>query len=495
MSLDAIDHVKWIPDWGKNRIYSMIENRPDWCISRQRTWGVPITVFLHKETGEMHPDTASLFEKIAKRVEKEGIEAWFAIDAHALLGEEAAHYSQCTDVLDVWFDSGVSHECVLRKRPELGFPADLYLEGSDQHRGWFHSALLTSMAMNNVPPYKAVLTHGYVIDIQGRKMSKSLGNVIAPVAIIQSLGADVLRLWAASIDYRSDIFVSDEILHRASDTYRRLRNTARFLLANLDGFDPKKHLVSPDKMLALDRFIVDKARLLQKEIIDAYETYQFHLIYQKVHQFCSIDLGSFYLDIIKDRQYTMKTNSVARRSTQTAMFHIIEALVRWLAPILSFTAEEIWQYIPGERNESVFLNTWYTELFALDENAVMNYAYWEKIRELRDRANIFIENVRNKGDIGSSLEAEVEVFCDEETKKQLDLLEDELRFVLITSSAKVHANHSGESHFKIHSLRSLQKCERCWHRRQDVGQNPKFPTLCLRCVENVSGIGEVRKYA
>ncbi len=490
-ALAAIDRVNWIPDWGRNRIYSMIENRPDWCISRQRTWGVPIAVFLHKETGEMHPDTISLMESVAKKVEKSGIEAWFSLNPSEILGKDADQYSMCQDVLDVWFDSGVTHAAVLKERPELGFPADIYLEGSDQHRGWFHSSLLTSIAMNHAEPYKAVLTHGYVIDIEGRKMSKSLGNVIAPETIIQSKGADILRLWAASIDYRGDIFISDEILERAADTYRRLRNTARFLLANLSGFDPKKDLVPSNQMLSLDRFIVDKARVLQKEIIEAYDNYQFHQIYQKIHQFCSLDLGSFYLDIIKDRQYTTKSDSLARRSTQTAMFHIIEALVRWLAPITTFTAEEIWQFIPGERNESVFLNTWYENLVELND-PVMNADFWEKIRKIRDDVNKVIEEKRNGGEIGSSLEANVKISCDADTKKLLDLLGDELRFVFITSGASVTVGNEG---IQVSSVRELQKCERCWHRVEDVGSKPGFPTLCGRCIININGEGEIRKYA
>jgi isoleucyl-tRNA synthetase len=493
-ALASIDRAEWIPDWGRNRIYSMIENRPDWCISRQRTWGVPIAVFLHKETGEMHPQTVALMEEVAKKIAKEGIEGWFSCDIAEFLGNDASLYKKCEDVLDVWFDSGVTHECVLRKRPELGFPADLYLEGSDQHRGWFHSSLLTSVAMNGVAPYKAVLTHGYVIDIEGRKMSKSIGNVIAPETIMQSMGADILRLWAASIDYRGDIFISDEILNRAADTYRRIRNTARFLLANLHGFTPEKDMVSADNMLALDAFIVDKAHRLQQEIIEAYDQYQFHQIYQKIHQFCSIDLGSFYLDIIKDRQYTTKENSLARRSTQTAMFHIVEALVRWLAPILSFTAEEIWHFIPGTRNESVFLNAWYEDLTALSQDNVMNAAFWEKIREIRNDVNKHIEEKRNEGVIGSSLEAEVLIECQLEKKKLLDLLGDELRFVFISS--KVIVKESSEEKISISSLKKFAKCERCWHRCEDVGRNPGFPTLCLRCVTNIEdGAGEVRKYA
>ncbi len=505
-TLEAIKQVEWIPEWGENRIAAMIANRPDWCISRQRTWGVPITLFLHKETGEMHPDSVALMLDAAKRIEKEGVEAWFNLDEKELLSsEDAKEYRKCHDILDVWFESGVSHECVLQMRSELRFPADLYLEGSDQHRGWFHSALLTSVAMNDEAPYKAVLTHGYVIDVEGRKMSKSLGNVIAPETIIKSFGADVMRLWAASIDYSGDIFISDESLTRISETYRRLRNTSRFLLANLAGFDPAKHLVPSEKMLALDRWAVNKARLVQQEIIQAYDTYQFHLIYQKIHQFCSVDMGSFYLDIIKDRQYTTQEDSLARRSTQTALFHIIEALVRWLAPILSFTAEEIWQHIPGKRNESVFLNTWYTGLAVLQDDAVMNSEYWEKLRLVRDAVNKELENQRAAGKLGAPLEGAANLYCDAELKTQLDKLENELRFVLITSSAKVHLANSHLSDdvvatevpglwVKVTSV-SDAKCERCWHRRADIGANPLHPTLCVRCVENVDGKGEERRYA
>lgn len=504
MALAAIEQVKWIPDWGQSRIFSMVENRPDWCISRQRVWGVPIPLFLHKETDEPHPNSIALMEKVAKLVEQKGIDAWFALDPKELLGKEAEHYRKSSDTLDVWFDSGVTHNCVLRERPELHFPADLYLEGSDQHRGWFQSSLLTSMAISGKKPYKTVLTHGYVIDIEGRKMSKSLGNVIQPDKIIQSLGADVMRLWVASIDYRAEINVSDEILTRTSETYRRLRNTARFLLANLDGFDPAKDLVKPEKMLALDRWAVDKARLIQDDIIKAYDTYQFHIIYQRIHHFCTVDLGSFYLDIIKDRQYTTKTDSLARRSAQTALFHIAEALVRWMAPILSFTAEEIWQYLPGKRNESVFLNTWYTDLPALSENTLMNQNYWEQVRQVRDAVNKELEVQRNAGKLGAPLEADVNLYCEPFLKKELDALENELRFVLITSGAEVQLANSHLKDLATTDVPGLwlkvtpldyPKCERCWHRRADVGKNPAYPTICGRCVENIDGKGEVRRFA
>lgn len=503
-TLQAIKQVRWVPEWGENRIYSMVENRPDWCISRQRKWGTPITLFLDKETDEPHPKSLELLEQVAKKVEKEGIDAWFNLDPKELLGADAEKYKKSQDILDVWFDSGVSHECVLKQNDTLKFPADLYLEGSDQHRGWFNSSLLTSMAMNDCAPYKMVLTHGYVIDVEGQKMSKSLGNVIAPEKVIQSLGADVLRLWAASIDYRNDINVSDEILKRNSETYRRLRNTARFLLANLNGFDPVLHKVSFNEMLALDRWAVDMTRRFQQEIIKAYESYQFHVIYQKIHHFCTVELGSFYLDIIKDRQYTTQANSLARRSAQTAMFHMIEALVRWMAPILSFTAEEIWQYIPGQRNESVFLNTWYEDLPVLADSDVFNAEYWGKLRLVRDAVYKELENLRNEGYLGSGLEANVQLYAESELKTQLDKIQNELRFVLITSGAETHLMNSHIANVKNTDVPGLwlkvtpvtySKCERCWHRRADVGKDSKHATLCGRCIENVDGKGEVRLYA
>lgn len=505
MALEAINRVEWIPDWAKQRITTMIENRPDWCISRQRTWGVPLVLFIHKETGELHPDTLELMEKVATQVEQEGIEAWYSLDATTLLGDDAANYKKSQDVLDVWFDSGVSHECVLKTRPELSFPADIILEGSDQHRGWFQSSLLTSVAMNGKESYKEVLTHGFVVDGQGRKMSKSLGNVIAPEEVIKSLGADILRLWVGSIDYRTEISASKEILSRMSEAYRRIRNTVRFLLANLHDFDPKLHLVAPQNMLALDRWAVDRTRIIQEEIKTAFNTYQFYLAIQKLHNFCISDLGSFYLDIIKDRQYTMAKESRGRRSAQTALFHIAQAVVRWMAPIMSFTAEEIWQHLLGKSTESVFLTTWYEDLAPLESDELMlNQAYWEKIRAVRDAVNKEIENQRNAGRLGSALEAEVYLYCGPHAKQQLDALGDELRFVLITSSSKVIAEHSGPANAVVTDVPGLAlkieptvqpKCDRCWHRRSDVDANPDYPGLCARCVENVAGTGEVRNYA
>lgn len=503
-SLKAVNRVEWIPDWGKSRIAGMIEGRPDWCVSRQRTWGVPLSLFIHKETGELHPNIVELMEKVAERVEKEGIEAWYTLDAKEILGKDAEQYQKSSDVLDVWFDSGVAHECVAKHRTELAFPADVFLEGSDQHRGWFQSSLLSSVAMNGMEPYKEVLTHGFTVDAEGRKMSKSIGNVIAPDEVVQSLGADVLRLWVASVDYRNEMTVSNEILTRTSDTYRRIRNTARFFLANLHDFDPEKHLVPNDKLLALDKWAVDTARLVQNDILLSYDAYQFHTIVQKLHNFCVNDMGGFYLDVIKDRQYTMAKESIGRRSAQTALYHIAHAFVRWIAPILSFTAEEIWQYLPGKKEESVFLSQWYEDLVILSPDVDMNQAYWEKMRVIRDAVNKEIEALRAANKLGSALEAEVHLYCGAEIKKLLDKLEGELRFVLITSQATVTPEHAGPLDVVVTEVPGLalkvmatthEKCARCWHRREDVNANKDYPGLCGRCVENVAGSGERRLFA
>ncbi len=503
-ALNEVKRVAWIPEWGQARIESMMEGRPDWCISRQRTWGVPITFFVHKETGQLHPRTAELIEQVAQRIEQQGIEAWFELEAAELLGAEAGFYEKMTDTLDVWFDSGVTHACVLDKREQLTFPADLYLEGSDQHRGWFQSSLLASVAMNEVAPYKAVLTHGFTVDADGKKMSKSKGNVVAPQSVMKDLGADVLRLWVAATDYRGEMTVSDEILRRTSDGYRRLRNTARFLLSNLDDFDPAQHLVEDKDLLALDRWVVDRAYLLQEEVKTAYETYQFQHIYQKVHHFCVIDLGGFYLDIIKDRQYTAKADGLARRSAQTAMYHVLEALTRWLAPIISYTADEIWQYLPGKRSESVFLETWYRGLVKLDDEAVLNREFWQKIMAVRAAVGKELEKSRAKGDIGSSLNAELELYCKTEFLGVLNRLSDELHFIFITSNATVMAEGNApedaiQTEIDGVKLRVVvsehEKCVRCWHQRPDVGKQVEHPELCGRCVENVAGDGEPRHYA
>lgn len=503
-ALDEVKRVAWIPEWGQARIESMMEGRPDWCISRQRTWGVPITFFVHKETGELHPRTAELIEQVAQRIEQQGIEAWFELDAAELLGDEAEHYEKMTDTLDVWFDSGVTHACVLEKREQLSFPADLYLEGSDQHRGWFQSSLLASVAMNEVAPYKAVLTHGFTVDADGKKMSKSKGNVVAPQSVMKDLGADVLRLWVAATDYRGEMTVSDEILRRTSDGYRRLRNTARFLLSNLDDFDPAKDRVDSKDLLALDRWVMDRAFALQEEVKTAYETYQFQHIYQKVHHFCVIDLGGFYLDIIKDRQYTAKADGLARRSAQTAMYHVLEALTRWLAPIISYTADEIWQYLPGERSESVFLETWYQGLVELDVDSAFNREFWQKVMAVRAAVGKELEKSRAKGDIGSSLNAELELYCNAEFFDVLKQLSNELHFIFIVSNASVIAEQDAPEEAIQTEIDGIKlkvvvsehdKCVRCWHQRPDVGKQAEHPELCGRCVENVAGDGEHRHYA
>ena len=501
-ALREIEQVRWMPDWGKARIQGMVENRPDWCISRQRTWGVPITLFIHKESGDLHPKTPQLIEQIAQLVEAQGFEAWFNLDAEELLQAEAAHYTKVTDTLDVWFDSGVTHHCVLESREGLQFPADLYLEGSDQHRGWFQSSLMTSVAMNDCAPYRQVLTHGFTVDEKGEKMSKSKGNVIAPQKVLNTLGADIIRLWVAATDYRNEMSVSDEILKRTADAYRRIRNTARFLLSNLHGFDPAHNLVPPAEMIELDRWAVDRALQLQQEIVAAYRDYQFHLIYQKIQNFCTTELGGFYLDIIKDRQYTTQEDSLPRRSCQTAMYHIVEAMSRWLAPILSFTAEEVWREIPGERGESVFLESWYAGLFALGEGASFDRAYWTGVIEVRNAVGKALESFRAAGN--SSLDAEIDLYCSDELKARLDRLGDELRFVLITSDVRILQLAEKPAALEVSELADLAvqvrasshaKCSRCWHHRQDVGVSSEHPELCGRCVENVTGPGEARRFA
>ena len=510
-ALAEVDKTRWMPDWGKARIIGMIENRPDWCISRQRSWGVPITLFVDKDTNKLHPKTPELILEIASRIEQQGIDAWFDLKPSDILTEDADQYEKVTDTLDVWFDSGTTHFDVLNQRLGLtDYPvADLYLEGSDQHRGWFQSSLLTAVGINGKAPYKAALTHGFTIDDKGLKMSKSKGNDISPQKVIKNLGADIVRLWIAATDYSSEMAVSDEIFKRTSDAYRRIRNTSRFLLANLNGFDPQQHSIAADEMLLLDKWIVEQTNQLQRKIIAAYDSYEFHIIYQSIQNFCSVEMGSFYLDIIKDRQYTTQENSVARRSAQTALYHVIEAMVRWLAPILSFTAEDLWQSMPGKRSQSVMLSQWYTlpVMYSSIEQAGEQDAFWRNVIEVRDAVNKQLEQLRIEGSIGSGLDAEVELHCGREIYDQLQSLEDELRFVLITSYASVklleippeNATHytltsNDEIWIKV-SPSTYDKCVRCWHHREDVGSNKKHPELCGRCVENVDGKGESRNYA
>jgi len=500
-ALEAISHVDWMPTWGEQRITSMIAARPDWCVSRQRTWGVPIPLFVDKVSGELHPRTHELIAEVAKLVERDGIDAWFDLEASRLLGAEAAQYDKATDVMDVWFDSGVVHHCVSVIRPEITAPADLYLEGSDQHRGWFHSSLLTSVAMHGRAPYRGVLTHGFTVDENGRKMSKSLGNILSPQKLTSTLGADVIRLWVAATDYANEMSVSEEIFKRIGDSYRRMRNTLRFLLGNLHGFDPKEHAVAFDDLVAIDQWVISKTFALQNDVVTAYRNYEFHKIYQEIHNFCVVELGGFYLDIIKDRLYTTGANSAPRRSAQTAVNHVAQAMVRWLAPILSFTAEEAWGYLPGIPNESVFFNTWHQ--FPAGAERILPVD-WPSFIALKADVARELERLRGLGSIGSSLEAAVTVFVPEALAPHFEKMHDELRFLLITGQAEVATTAA----IPASAVKATQedvwievkpsshlKCVRCYQLRSDVGSNPQHPEICERCVLNVEGPGEERRFA
>jgi isoleucyl-tRNA synthetase len=506
-ALKGIESTEWIPEWGEARIAEMVGGRPDWCISRQRYWGVPLAFFVDKQTGALHPETPQLLRRVADRVQKEGLEAWFGTTAADWLGDDAARYDKLGDTLDVWFDSGVVHQCAFATtapeamRDGQAPVADMYLEGSDQHRGWFMSSLLTSSAMYGRAPFKAVLTHGFTVDEQGRKMSKSLGNVIAPQQVLKTLGADVMRLWVAASDYSGEIAISDNLLKRMADAYRRIRNTVRYLLGSLQGFDPGRDLVPADQLLAIDRWAVDSARALQDEIAAAYRSSQFHLVYQKVHNY-AVDLGALYLDVLKDRLYTMPPKSLARRSAQTALLHIAEALVRWIAPVLSFTADEIWRLLPGDRSQSVFAQAWHV----FPPAATVRSLDWERLRAVRLAVSKILEELRVKGAIGQSLAAEVTLYAEEPLLSALRAPGEELRFWFITSRADVRpaaerpetalaAALEGAGAVWIEARPSAApKCERCWHRRPEVGENKEHPTLCGRCVQNVAGPGEARRF-
>jgi len=502
-ALDAITHVDWMPAWGEQRIANMIAGRPDWCVSRQRTWGVPIPLFTDKNTGELHPRTAELIEIVAQRVEQGGIDAWFDLDAAELLGPEAERYDKAVDVMDVWFDSGVVHHALAAMRPEITAPADLYLEGSDQHRGWFHSSLLTSMAMYGRAPYRGVLTHGFTVDENGRKMSKSVGNTLVPAKLTNTLGADIVRLWVAATDYANEMSVSDEILKRMADSYRRIRNTLRFLLGNLDGFDPEQHSVPWAQLVAIDRWAISQAFALQNEVVIDYRNYDFHHIYQKVHNFCVVELGGFYLDILKDRLYTTRVASAPRRSAQTAMFHVAQAMLRWIAPVLSFTAEEAWGFVPagaGPGRESVFLTGWHSFPVGAERPADID---WPALVTLKTDVARELERLRSAGAIGAPLEAEVEVFAPALQAPRFQALGSELRFLLITSQADVFERDTPPADavrtsldgvwIRVHPAEQA-KCVRCWHLRSDVGSDTRHPQLCARCVLNVEGPGEERHF-
>lgn len=500
--LKALDTVEWLPEWGYQRIRSMLETRPDWCLSRQRSWGTPMTLFVHKESKALHPLSVELIEQVALRIEKEGLEAWFSLDPKELLGDEAELYEKVSDTLDVWFDSGVSHYAVLdQSYYPLEFPADMYLEGSDQYRGWFNSSLTTAIAMGRPAPYRAVLIHGFTVDGEGKKLSKSKGNYVELNTLIGQQGADILRLWVSSTDYRYEVSISPEILQRTADAYRRIRNTARFLLSNLFDYDHQQHAVSVDQLVELDAYILHKAQQLQTEIAEAYDTYQFHMVYQKLLHFCAIDLGSFYLDIIKDRQYTCPTESLARRSCQTAMYHIVKALCLWLAPILSFTAEEIWQYIPGHAEKTIFVEQWYQDWPNVSR---INEDKWQKLQVIRDEVNKALEIKRQAGVIGSGLAAKITLYVEPNELSWLQAFADELKFFFITShcdiESKEHVSAEGLFQNEDQSIwidvqaSEHEKCERCWHRHETVGKSDVHPSLCLRCEGNISGQSEHRTF-
>lgn len=498
--LAEIEQVEWLPAWGKARMQAMIENRPDWCLSRQRSWGTPMTLFVHRETKALHPKTLEFIELVAQRIEQEGLEAWFGLDPQELLGEDAAYYEKVTDTLDVWFDSGVSHYAVLEQNIyQLQFPADLYLEGSDQYRGWFNSSLTTAVAMGHASPYRSVLIHGFTVDGEGKKLSKSKGNYVELNSLIQQHGADVLRLWVSSTDYRYEVAISAEILQRSSDAYRRIRNTARFLLSNLFDYDHLEHAVKPEEMLELDAYILAKTEMIQQEIIEAYDTYQFHSVYQKLLHFCAIDLGSFYLDIIKDRQYTMAKDAKARRSCQTAMYHILHAMTLWMAPILSFTAEEIWQYIPNRLDHSVFLTQWYQDFPAVKW---VNLSTWAKLERLRDEVNKATELKRQDGLIGSGLASGLRLYLHSHEHDWLHDYALELKFLFICSKCELCPPDAVKPQdcylapelgigIEVYAV-TEEKCERCWHRDASVATDSNHPSLCQRCVNNISGRDEQR---
>ena len=507
LAMAEIKKVQWVPSWGQARIESMIENRPDWCISRQRFWGVPIPLFVHRETQAIHPRTAELIEEVAQKIEQAGIQAWFSLKTEDLLGDEADQYRKLSDTLDVWFDSGTTHFSVLQhdEYDRFSFPADMYLEGSDQHRGWFHSSLLASCAMHGQAPYKQVLTHGFTVDAKGMKMSKSVGNVVAPNKVMKTLGADILRLWVASTDYSGEMSISDEILKRTADSYRRIRNTLRFLLANTNDFEPDVHLVAPGEMLALDSWIVAETLELQNELKMLYNGYQFHTAVQNIHNFCSETLGGFYLDVIKDRQYTTKADSLARRSCQTAVYHVVEAMTRWIAPILSFTADEVWENLPGKHEAlGAFTAEWYEGLSAYN-NTEIKPEVWDALELVRGEVTKALEILRQESKIGSGLDAEVTIFADQNLLGQLSVISEEMHFILITSEASLSPiDGSNEDPIKLANGSTIAvkvvpsehaKCVRCWHHRPEVGKDDTHPELCGRCIDNVDGDGEKRLYA
>jgi len=488
-ALQSISGVSWEPSWGEQRIEGMLTDRPDWCISRQRNWGVPITLVVHKESGAIHPNQSELFKQFANLIEENGISSWESLDLNEFI-DDGDSYIKITDSLDVWFDSGVTHFAVSEQRFEEGIVADLYLEGSDQHRGWFQSSLLTSIAMNGRAPYKAVLTHGFVVDENGRKQSKSLGNVVSPQKVWDSLGADILRLWVASADFRSEMVASDEILKRVSDQYRRIRNTFRFILGNLNDFDESKKIVFEDQ-IELDKWIVLETSKLQEDVLKLYESYSYHNVVQKIHNFCVNELGGIYLDIVKDRLYTCKDSSHARQSCQTSLNYVLNTMVRLTAPILSFTSEEIWQTHPSLKgqNESIFLSKYFES--KQEGECVISSSDWARIFEIKDIVNQSIERLRNENKLKGSLDSNVIISANEEDKSILDKLGSELHFVFISSQASVIDGDTLS--IQINQM-SDKKCTRCWHRDSTVGESKDHPEICSRCEENIDQSGESRSF-